>query len=407
VVLKGVSSSTNNASGIYLDLGPNGGRNATVECYLCELTGSFTGTAAFAQTTQTATNVGYGIEVTSACDATTPPNLVSSLVWQNSYSGVSTSCPGTQISNVSAFDNGLATASAQTEAGITINAANVQVVGGYFRKGTTQTYGIYQLSGDTPSIVGPVCDSSITSSNCVFAGTAPASGYQQRIGQVTLTTSGGNLVLPNGTTATTQSTGDNSTKVATDAFVLANAPVVQGTAAPAYLGDWENTTYWEDPRGTGYFNSASTSNQVEVFMFRLDRPFSFNTLTIRTGAVGSPNPTASVGIYSSSGNRLVHWDSIVLGGVPTFQATPTGGAVLLQPGYYYWAFSNSTTVNQETAGGLEHGGSGENVEAWNIDTVRGGTAANAMVSGVLPATLGALTAGFNNAGDLPLWIVEP
>jgi hypothetical protein len=30
-----------------------------------------------------------------------------------------------------------------------------------------------------------------------------------------------------------------------------------------------------------------------------------------------------------------------------------------------------------------------------------------MVSGVLPATLGALTAGFNNAGDLPLWIVEP
>jgi hypothetical protein len=180
-----------------------------------------------------------------------------------------------------------------------------------------------------------------------------------------------------------------------------------GIVAPSYLGNWEGTPYWLDPRGTGYFNSGVYSNLVEVFMFRLDFPMSFNTLTIRTGSVGTPAPTSGIAIYSTSGNRLVHWDSIVLGGVPTFQATPVGGASLLQPGYYYWAFSCSTTVNQETAGGLEHGGSGENVEAWNISVVRGGTAANAMVSGVLPATLGALTAGFSNAGDLPLWIVEP
>ena len=47
-------------------------------------------------------------------------------------------------------------------------------------------------------------------------GTAPTGGVQ-------VTFPGSTVVLPNGSTATTQTTGDNSTKVATDAFVLANA----------------------------------------------------------------------------------------------------------------------------------------------------------------------------------------
>jgi hypothetical protein len=189
VVLADVLSSTNNASDIYLDLGPSGGRNSTVACKLCELTGQFTGTAGFAQATQSATNVGYGLEITSSCDSTTPPQVLGGVFWQNSYSGVSASCPGTAISEPAAFDNGLATASAQTEAGVTINAASVQVTGGYFKKGTDQSYGIYQLSGDTPSIIGPVCDSATTS--CVYAANPPANGYQQQIGTVRILTGSG------------------------------------------------------------------------------------------------------------------------------------------------------------------------------------------------------------------------
>jgi hypothetical protein len=42
--------------------------------------------------------------------------------------------------------------------------------------------------------------------------------------------SGGTLNLPNGTTATTQSPGDNTTKVATDAFVQAALPVPGGSS---------------------------------------------------------------------------------------------------------------------------------------------------------------------------------
>src|SRR6185437_12629814 len=42
--------------------------------------------------------------------------------------------------------------------------------------------------------------------------------------------------IPNGTTATTQTTGDNSTKVATDAFVIANAGSGSGTGFNGGLG---------------------------------------------------------------------------------------------------------------------------------------------------------------------------
>ena len=41
------------------------------------------------------------------------------------------------------------------------------------------------------------------------------------------------LVLPNGTTATTQTTGDNTTKAATDAFVIANAGTVTNVSGLA------------------------------------------------------------------------------------------------------------------------------------------------------------------------------
>lgn len=42
--------------------------------------------------------------------------------------------------------------------------------------------------------------------------------------------------IPNGTTATTQTSGDNTTKVATDAFVLANAGSVSYPASASYIG---------------------------------------------------------------------------------------------------------------------------------------------------------------------------
>jgi hypothetical protein len=191
------------------------------------------------------------------------------------------------------------------------------------------------------------------------------------------------------------------------AVTITSGATANETVAPAYLGNWEGTPYLVAPQGSGFFSNGVYSNQVQVFMFRLVFPFEFALLTIRTGAVGTPSPLVGIGVYSTSGNLLLQWSGISLGGVPTYQATPTGGPVTLQPGYYYWAFACSTTVTCESAGGLVQGGSGENEQAWNQSVVRGGFAANAMSAGVLPSTLGTLTPGFNVGGDLPLWIVEP
>jgi hypothetical protein len=185
--------------------------------------------------------------------------------------------------------------------------------------------------------------------------------------------------------------------------------VIQGSAAPAWIANWEGSPYVLAPTTDGGW-SATGANVVEVFMFRLFYPFSFNTLTSRTHT-GQPASVVGVGIYSKTGNRLVHWDSIsTANSFVTITSTPTGGAVMLQPDDYYWAYACSTTNASAvtSTGSVVNGFSSENTEAWNNSIVRGGSAANAMSAGVLPATLGALTAGFPNGNaDNPLWIVEP
>jgi hypothetical protein len=68
-------------------------------------------------------------------------------------------------------------------------------------------------------------------SGTVGSGTAGQVPYYAANGTTVQPTSS----LPNGITATTQTTGDNTAKVATDAFVLANVPVVN-FASPPVLG---------------------------------------------------------------------------------------------------------------------------------------------------------------------------
>ena len=188
VFLGNVFASQNNQSGIHVDVGPNGGRNFILTGFYSEQAGTYTGIAGFAQTSQTATDVGYGVEITSACDNTPAPVITGGVVWQNSYSGIIVSCPGTSISNVSSDDNGLDGASPQTEAGVTINASNVKVDSGYQKE---ETYGVYVLSGDTPD-VSIVCDAgSISNADCVFSGTQPTNGFQHWVGQIKVISSTG------------------------------------------------------------------------------------------------------------------------------------------------------------------------------------------------------------------------
>jgi hypothetical protein len=178
------------------------------------------------------------------------------------------------------------------------------------------------------------------------------------------------------------------------------------SSAPSWLGSWEGTVYPLNPTADGHFEATST-NKVEVFPFKLLYPVSFNTLTIFFH-VGQP-AAVGVGVYDSSGNRLVHWDSVnAANSNTTVTATPTGGAVLVQPGNYQWAFACSTTSQVSSIPALTNGGTEESSEPWNNSRARSGSAANAMSAGVLPATLGTVTAGFPNSNNaIPAWTVEP
>src|SRR5581483_109874 len=141
-----------------------------------EQAGSYAGGAGFPNCSgnpcsQTPSGSGYGIEVTSACDNTFPPDITGGGIWQNDYSGIFAGCPGMSITGVNTFDNGFASASAQTEAGITIAADNVNVTGGYNQKGSHETSGIYIQSGDKPNIMGYQCDSNVN--NCINVASIP------------------------------------------------------------------------------------------------------------------------------------------------------------------------------------------------------------------------------------------
>ena len=178
-------------------------------------------------------------------------------------------------------------------------------------------------------------------------------------------------------------------------------------ATPAWLGNWEGTPYSLAPVTDGYFTTTS-ANLVQAFLFKLPYTFSFNTLLVGFH-VGAPAAVVGIGIYDTDGNRLAHWDSVNAAFSNTIiTADPTGGPLTLPPDAYYWAYACGSTSSIRSGQGLNNGGSAEASEPWNHNEVRGGHASNLMSGGILPDTLGDLTAGFQNSNQLlPCWIVEP
>jgi len=179
------------------------------------------------------------------------------------------------------------------------------------------------------------------------------------------------------------------------------------TGSPSLLGNWEGANLTMNPSGQGVF-AATTANLVEVFQVKLLYPFSFNTLTFVSASVSGSN-LVGIGLYSAAGSLLVAWNNITVATNATkFANTPAGGATLINPGNYFWGYACSTTATVQTEGGLTNATSNETGMPWNQSAVRNGYATNKMSSGVMPSTLGTLTAGFPNSNfPCPCWVVEP
>lgn len=182
-----------------------------------------------------------------------------------------------------------------------------------------------------------------------------------------------------------------------------------GSANPSWWGIYDGGPYGGvSNAGNGFFGSG-VANQVKCVMIRVPYTIKVSKLVTRILSTSAAK-VAAVGIYSSNGNtKLIAWEnfSVAVGGTLT---TTLGAPVTLAPGMYIAVTSCSETggPTATTLGGYLGMGTNEGVEPWNTNgTARAGTAANAMSSGVLPSTLGAISAGGGGFTALPNVLMEP
>ena len=137
------------------------------------------------------------------------------------------------------------------------------------------------------------------------------------------------------------------------------------------------------------FNSGANVVVTDQFVlpFRATvRKIVFEVTTLSVGAF------ASVGLYSADGNTLLVHTGAVSTTTTGNKSTTLGTPVTLEPGIYVLArtYSDGTIVCRGfTTSGTTRGFLNQNAN-------RVGDAANASSSGVLPATLGAITPGADN-----------
>jgi len=133
---------------------------------------------------------------------------------------------------------------------------------------------------------------------------------------------------------------------------------------------------------------GTTANQLNVIEFYLQTAFTIRTVScyVDTAVASS---TANFGIYSSLGAKLV--DSGAMSTATTGTVTVTlGTAVVLAPGVYYFAQSATSTSVQVAGIAFE---SAALVGMLNSrGSVKVGQAANATSAGVMPSTLGTISA---------------
>lgn len=142
------------------------------------------------------------------------------------------------------------------------------------------------------------------------------------------------------------------------------------------------------PEFTGTAAITSAGDRVRVFKFSLLSQLTFTQCSVREISGASH---FSFGVYSLLGNKII--DSGVFTGSGGSPANYTNifSPVTLVPGIYYFAQTADNSASNPSTSCITIGGSG--ASAINVGTgIIWGKAANSSVAGVLPSTLGAITA---------------
>ena len=154
-------------------------------------------------------------------------------------------------------------------------------------------------------------------------------------------------------------------------------------------GFWSAGFPMEYQYGTSITGSSvgTTANQVSVWMFTLDANWTIDEVgtSISTNVSGA---TVNFGIYSSAGSKSL--DSTALSATSTGAVKASISAVTLNAGTYFFAASTSNTSVQVQ--GFELGVIAMTTLANALTPVKVGQAANSTSAGVMPATLGTISA---------------
>jgi hypothetical protein len=261
---------------------------------------------------------------------------------------------------------------------------------------TVQAYG---NSGSAPLSTAPTCSGTLPQStsggfgSSTSTSTPPATFQTQGVNNKSQTLL--NIEAIDSSILVTNPSGGN---------VAIQGPQFE-TVTPGWWLLFDGSSY-APTSSSGSFGTG-TANQLKYTFIRVPYSITLKFATTRVNGTVAAK-VAACGIYSVAGNLLAAWDNISTASGAAVTTTITGGvAVTLQPGIYIAACGHSDASTTATSlGGFATDGSNEGVMPWNTNgTKRTGTAANAISSGVMPATLGALSVG-GGIGTFPMILLE-
>jgi hypothetical protein len=187
-------------------------------------------------------------------------------------------------------------------------------------------------------------------------------------------------------------------------FQSGNSGTPPAQVTTTSLGRWSTVPIGLSP-GTVGTNQAISAVANRVYAVQIVIPFVLKVTKISV-AVGATNPNAvaDFGFYDINGNLLTNTGGLNCNAASTVFTATIGSPVTLQPGVYYFAWCGNFT-----SGGFN---------SWTLASILNGAlfqasspammvhGSNAATSGVLPPTLGTLTAD-NFTAAVPFAIVTP
>jgi len=195
----------------------------------------------------------------------------------------------------------------------------------------------------------------------------------------------GTPALPSGTTATTQGAGDNSSKLATTAYV-----------DRAMGATWVPVSY----SSSGSFAFSSTANKAAVFAVTLPYSLTATKVVYRVGTADSSANAYAVALYNASGALVVHYAAAGTSFAPTANAVMSQawseGATVLAPGKYFMLWTSSCTTSCATI----------NAQNAAFVTSYSNTAFSVTTGGTAPASIAPGTGLESFGATAPAIIVE-